>query len=34
LLVGFDVEVKPDKVLLEPEEQKEKRYFPKAAHIY
>jgi hypothetical protein len=35
LLVGFDVEVKPDKVLLEPEERKEtKRYFPKAAHIY
>jgi hypothetical protein len=31
LLVGFDVQVKPDKVLLEQEERKEKRYFPKAA---
>jgi hypothetical protein len=34
VLEDFDVEVKPDKVLLEPEEQKEKRYFPKAAHVY
>jgi hypothetical protein len=35
LLVGFDVEVKPDKVLLEPEERKQqKMYFPKAVHIH
>jgi hypothetical protein len=35
LLVGFDVEVKPDKVLLDPEERKQHNmYFPKAAHIH
>jgi hypothetical protein len=35
LLAGFDVEVRPDKVLLEPEEWKQqKMYFPKAAYIH